>query len=139
MERTRLQKLNDTPDLRVTPGDPDPRGWEVDAADGSPVGRVTDLIVDTTDMKARYLDVEVNPGLSRQGDLHVLVPTESVEIGARERESQRVSLPVPSQTVVAAARPGATPLGTAAPETARWPRAGGDVCNVRFDRGGNRG
>jgi uncharacterized protein (TIGR02271 family) len=46
-----LRELNAT----VAEGSPDTRGWEVIAADGTPIGRVEDLLVDTAAMEVRYL------------------------------------------------------------------------------------
>ncbi|HYG65063.1 MAG TPA: PRC-barrel domain-containing protein [Thermoanaerobaculia bacterium] len=43
---------------------PDVRGWTVVAADGEPVGRVHDLLVDEGSQKALFLDVEVAPALT---------------------------------------------------------------------------
>jgi PRC-barrel domain len=65
---------------RIAEGDPDVRGWEVLGADGSKIGEVDDLLVDTHALRARYLEVAL--------DLHTLeVPevtpgTADVEIPA---------------------------------------------------------
>jgi len=41
--------------------DPDIRGWKVVLTDGQPVGKVDDVIVDTSDMTVRYLEVSSLP------------------------------------------------------------------------------
>jgi hypothetical protein len=131
-----LKKLKELDDLTVASGDPDPRGWHVEAADGTDVGHVKDLIVDTAEMKAKYLDVEVDPALTNTRKRHVLVPTASVAIGQRERNLRRISLPVPRQSIVAAACPShITPLEP----VGMWPAALRDVCSVRVIRGGSHG
>lgn len=128
-----LRKLSDIHDFTVAAGDPDPRGWDVRASDGTDVGRVNDLVVDTAAMKAKYLDIEVDRTLTRSRERHVLVPTESVAIGQRERNLRQISLPVPRESIVAAACPADVmpprPAGT-------WPMAPRDVCEVRLTRGG---
>ncbi|HYH79298.1 MAG TPA: PRC-barrel domain-containing protein [Longimicrobium sp.] len=70
----RVVPLDDLDDFRVAGDDPDPRGWEVVAADGQKIGEVDDLLVDTSAMKVRYLDVGVDDGVSAEPDRHVLVP-----------------------------------------------------------------
>ena len=75
MEETttpRLARLDDLDDVRIAEGDPDPRGWDVLAADGRAVGRVDTLIADTAAMKVRYLDVELDEkALGLEEERHV--------------------------------------------------------------------
>jgi uncharacterized protein (TIGR02271 family) len=52
-----LKAMSDLPDYKVESGDPDPRGWTVRTTDGRTVGRVEDLVIDTTAMKVRHLIV----------------------------------------------------------------------------------
>ncbi|MBV9110432.1 MAG: PRC-barrel domain-containing protein [Gemmatimonadetes bacterium] len=70
----RVVPLDELDDFRVSRDDPDPRGWEVVAADGRKVGEVDELLVDTSVMKVRYLDVDLDDGVSGEPDRHVLVP-----------------------------------------------------------------
>jgi hypothetical protein len=70
----RVVPLDELDDFRVSGDDPDPRGWEVVAADGRKVGEVDELLVDTSVMKVRYLDVDLDDGVSGEPDRHVLVP-----------------------------------------------------------------
>ena len=130
---TDLRKLSEIHDFTVAAGDPNPRGWDVQASDGTDVGRVNDLVVDTGAMKAKYLDVAVNPVLTDSRQRHVLVPTESVAIGPRERNLRQISLPVPRESIVAAACP-AHVMPPRPPGT--WPMAPHDVCEVRLTRAG---
>ncbi|HEX5719837.1 MAG TPA: PRC-barrel domain-containing protein [Thermoanaerobaculia bacterium] len=52
---------------KIAEGDPDVRGWEVAGGDGLRIGTVNDLLVDTAAGKARYLDIQLDPGLYLQG------------------------------------------------------------------------
>ena len=52
-----LKPLSELPDYKVEPGDPDPRGWTVISTDGRSLGRVEDLVIDTSAMKVRQLIV----------------------------------------------------------------------------------
>jgi sporulation protein YlmC with PRC-barrel domain len=71
----RVVPLDELDDFRVSRDDPDPRGWEVVAADGRKIGEVDELLVDTGAMKVRYLDVDLDDGLvAGAHDRHVLVP-----------------------------------------------------------------
>jgi hypothetical protein len=69
----RIEPLGRLGDFQVAQDDPDVRGWEVVSEDGTLVGRVGELLVDTQAMKVRYLEVEVDPALVA-GERHVLVP-----------------------------------------------------------------
>jgi uncharacterized protein (TIGR02271 family) len=67
--------LSDLDDFEVAEGYPDPRGWPVTASDGTKVGEVHDLIVDTGSMRTRYLDVRLDDDLRGSGDERdVLIP-----------------------------------------------------------------
>jgi photosynthetic reaction center H subunit len=73
--RERIVSLDQAGDFQVADGDPDVRGWDVLAADGSRIGAVEDLLIDTAAMKVRYLDVEIDDDLlGSERDRHVLVP-----------------------------------------------------------------
>jgi hypothetical protein len=43
------------PELRVASGEPDPRGWDLIGAADTPLGRISELLVDTRAMKVRHL------------------------------------------------------------------------------------
>jgi hypothetical protein len=70
----RVVPLDELDDFRIARDDPDPRGWEVVAADGRKIGEVDELLIDTGAMKVRYLDVDMDDEVSAQPDRHVLVP-----------------------------------------------------------------
>ncbi|HEX7118693.1 MAG TPA: PRC-barrel domain-containing protein [Longimicrobiales bacterium] len=75
-ERERLASLGELEGFDVADEEPDPRGWEVLAADGRGVGSVRELVVDTEAMKVRYLDCAVDEealGLDRERR-HILIP-----------------------------------------------------------------
>lgn len=64
---TPLVPLGELPRYRIAAGDPDVRGWEVLGSDDRKIGEVDDLLVDTERLRARYLDVSLDPGLSEEG------------------------------------------------------------------------
>jgi uncharacterized protein (TIGR02271 family) len=81
IERTRASSdprcaaLRDLGDYEVAEGYPDPRGWNVRAADGTDVGKVRDLIVDTGTMRTRYLAVRLDDDVAGSREPRdVLVP-----------------------------------------------------------------
>lgn len=63
------------PHYGVASGDPDPRGMTVTGADGRVAGTVVDVWVDRAEQVARYLEVEVGPGIGP-----LLVPMNLVKI-----------------------------------------------------------
>src|SRR5918912_2658228 len=69
-----LALLSETKDLKVADGNPDVRGWDVLASDGTDVGEVKDLLVDPGAMKVRYLVVELDKKVAGTADRRVLVP-----------------------------------------------------------------
>ncbi len=84
----RVVPLGQLDDFKVAEGDPDVRGWEVLASDGRKIGEVDELLVDTTAMKVRYLDVDVDGGMVAGGtDRHVLIP---IGYARLDQESDRV-------------------------------------------------
>jgi uncharacterized protein (TIGR02271 family) len=74
--RDRVGPLSDLNDFKVASDDPDVRGWDVISADGRRIGEVEDLIVDTSAMKVRYLDVELDDDFRAESrDSHrILIP-----------------------------------------------------------------
>jgi uncharacterized protein (TIGR02271 family) len=77
MDRTtdRIVPLDELKDFKVAEGDPDVRGWDVLSADGRKIGDVDNLLVDTTAMKVRYLDVDIDDEHITDGqDRHILIP-----------------------------------------------------------------
>jgi len=75
-----LTRMSETDDYRVAQDDLDVRGWTVFTLDGQNVGRVTDLIIDTSGMKVRYLEVALAGAASAPADGGVLVPIEAADL-----------------------------------------------------------
>lgn len=82
-----IAPLKTLKDFKVAEGDPDVRGWHVISRDGREIGKVHDLLVDTSAMRVRYLDVDLDHDLLRSiptlpgtagpvpgPDHHVLIP-----------------------------------------------------------------
>ena len=78
----RVVPLNSLDGWKVADGDPDIRGWEVVASDGQRVGKVDDLLVDTTANKVRYVDVDMT-----DDKRHVTIP---VGYARLDRDDNRV-------------------------------------------------
>ena len=69
----RIIPLDELDGFEVAEGDPDVRGWQVCGADGSRIGEVDELLVDTESLKVRYLDVGLDDSPPSQ-DRHILIP-----------------------------------------------------------------
>ena len=79
--RERLMLLSDLKDLRVSKGDADIRGWEVVTADRKKMGKVHELVIDTIDMKVRYLDIDVDGKiLDLKSATHILIPIAGAQL-----------------------------------------------------------
>jgi hypothetical protein len=85
----RLARLGDLEQFRVASEDADPRGWRVETGDGERIGEVDELIIDTVDMRAMYLDCDVaEEKLSLEPlDRHILIPIEHSRL---DRSKKRV-------------------------------------------------
>jgi uncharacterized protein (TIGR02271 family) len=80
----RLMPLTDMGDYEIAEGYPDIRGWNVTERGGKKVGRVHELLVDTAQMRVRYVDVALDRELAGAGgDRHVLIPAGSVTVDQR--------------------------------------------------------
>jgi uncharacterized protein (TIGR02271 family) len=77
-------RISELGDYRVSEEDPDPRGWSVVGRDGTAIGRVEDLIVDTDAMKVRYLDVAVT-GAAAAGGSRARIPASRVDLEPQQR------------------------------------------------------
>lgn len=96
VEPGQLLHLDDMHGFMVADPVPDVRGWDVTLLDGRRVGSVDDLIVDTTDMTARYVEVKVDHevlGTDEEG--WVLIPVEAVRIDDAAGTVQVERLPRP--------------------------------------------
>ncbi len=93
-----LSRMHDTDKYKVAEDDPDVRGWEVISSDGTRIGRVDDLIVDTQAKKVRYLDVEIDSSLnSRTDGNYLLIPIGLVNL--HEEQDQIVVHGINSTTL----------------------------------------
>jgi sporulation protein YlmC with PRC-barrel domain len=63
---------------------PDVRGWKVVNGDSRKIGEVRDLVVDPTEMRIRYLDVEITN--AEQDHYHVLIPVGAVIVDGEDDE-----------------------------------------------------
>lgn len=80
-KRERLMLLSDLKELRVSKDDPDIRGWDVVTADKKRMGKVHELVIDTIDMKVRYLDIDMDGKiLDIKGSSHVLIPIAGAQL-----------------------------------------------------------
>jgi hypothetical protein len=79
--RERLMLLGELKDLRVSKGEPDIRGWDVVTADRKKMGKVHELVIDTIDMKVRYLDIDVDGKILDLKDAtHMLIPIAGAQL-----------------------------------------------------------
>ena len=93
----RIAPLGELHDFEVAEGYPDIRGWRVDAADGTHVGKVHELLVDVDIMRTRYLDVRLAPEIAASpGDRDVLVPIGAARI---DDAADVVVVPLPVERV----------------------------------------
>lgn len=79
-----LKRLDDLNGYGVEDGDLDPRGWTVVTTDGRMVGTVEDLIVDTSTMKVRYFEIDVDDATS--GDDHLMADAVSARVDEDGRQ-----------------------------------------------------
>jgi photosynthetic reaction center H subunit len=71
----RLLPLSNSKDFKVAKDNPDVRGWRVVGSDGEKLGLVKDLIVDTQEMKVRYLALTADKRFYNDSyDRYLLVP-----------------------------------------------------------------
>jgi uncharacterized protein (TIGR02271 family) len=81
-----LQRLSDS-DFAIAENEPDVRGWDVVLADGRTIGEVDDLLVDTSAMKVRCVDVELDAtALGITDDEHALVPIDRVDLDVNGKQ-----------------------------------------------------
>ena len=98
-----LRHMSDLKHFMIADPAPDIRGWEVELRDRQTVGVVTDLIVDTTDLSVRYVEVKTyHDVLGTEDDEWVLVPVQSARIN--EREQRLVIDRLPATGLAAAPR-----------------------------------
>jgi photosynthetic reaction center H subunit len=75
---SRIVPLSEHDEFEIADGYPEVRGWDVRDSTGRSIGYVYDLLVDVTTMRARYLDVLLDPEFAKsEADQRVLIPVES--------------------------------------------------------------
>jgi uncharacterized protein (TIGR02271 family) len=80
-DNPQVAALKELGDYEVAEGYPDPRGWTVRSADGTEVGKVHDLIVDTGSMRTRYLAVRLDDDFAgARSDRDVMIPIGTARI-----------------------------------------------------------
>lgn len=147
----RVAALSHLGDFEVADGVPDPRGWDVVAADGEKVGKVHDLVVDTAAMRTRYLDVTLDKDIAEEGDRDILIPIGAARLDENDDRAvlnsmtlaQIAALPAFAHgkitreyedALLAAIRGGATVASSSAPATAS--DASDFYANSHFDDAG---
>lgn len=86
-EKPQVVPLKDAREFRLPKDAPNPKGWQVFGADNERVGVVEGLLVDPSQMRVRYLDVDVADDLFLlREDRHVVVPMEFVELRERGQD-----------------------------------------------------
>jgi len=87
IDTANLMPLSRMSDFKVADNDQDVRGWKVVARDGDTIGKVDDLLIDTTANRVRYLGVDLDRSLlsGRSHSGHVLIPIESVRLDRHDR------------------------------------------------------
>jgi hypothetical protein len=91
---SRIVPLDEVDDFEIAEGYSDVRGWRVDAADGTEIGKVHELLVDLDAMRTRYLDVRLTTDVANAPeDRDVLVP-----MGAARIDTDRSVVTVPLST-----------------------------------------
>lgn len=84
---TPLARLKDLNDYRVADGDEDIRGWEVRTPDGRKVGKVEELIIDTSALKARYMEVKVDKDITDAAeDRWAFVPVGTATLNEKQKQ-----------------------------------------------------
>lgn len=80
-----LARLKELDDYKVADGSEDIRGWDVRTRDGRKIGKVDELIIDTSALKARYIEVKVDKDVSgTDDDRWALVPIGTAQLNERE-------------------------------------------------------
>lgn len=80
-----LTHLGDLRDFTIADRELDIRGWSVRLPDGRKVGKVDDLVVDTTDLTVRYLEVKVDrDAAGTDDDTWVLIPVGAARLDEKD-------------------------------------------------------
>jgi hypothetical protein len=94
---SRIAPLGDVDDFEIAEGYSDVRGWRVDAADGTEIGKVHELLVDLDALRTRYLDVRLTTEVAAAPeDRDVLVPIGAARI---DKEHEVITVPLTAERV----------------------------------------
>jgi photosynthetic reaction center H subunit len=89
-----LARLEELDGYKVAEYDEDIRGWDVFTPDGKKVGKVEELVVDTSVLKARYMEVKVNKDVvGTKDDRWALVPVGAARLNDDDNEVVIEQLP----------------------------------------------
>jgi sporulation protein YlmC with PRC-barrel domain len=82
---SQMAPLGDLDNFEVAKNIPDPRGWDVLTADGNKIGTVHELIVDTSALRTRYIDVTLDKKAFRlDKDRDVLIPIGDAQLDSAD-------------------------------------------------------
>jgi hypothetical protein len=74
-------------DYEIVDGEPDIRGWDIRSLDGRKLGEVDDLLVDTQQMKVRYVEVKLDDDLvPDDAHRHTVLPIGTAQLDEDEDE-----------------------------------------------------
>ncbi len=94
---SRIAPLGEVDDFEIAEGYSDVRGWRVNAADGTEIGKVHELLVDLDELRTRYLDVRLTTEVAAAPeDRDVLVPIGAARI---DTEHDVVTVPLTAERV----------------------------------------
>lgn len=80
-----LARLKELDDYTVADGSEDIRGWDVRTRDGRKVGKVEELIIDTSALRARYIEVKLDKEVSgTDDDRWALVPIGTAQLNEKK-------------------------------------------------------
>ena len=97
---SRLVRLEDMSGYKVASDDPDVRGWDVRTRDGTAIGKVKTLIIDTHELKARYIEVELDrKALNLNESRRITLPIGNARV---DDENDIVTLPEHSPAEISA-------------------------------------
>lgn len=82
-----LARLDELDNYEVADGNADIRGWDVRTQDGRKVGTVEELIVDTTALRARYMEVKLHRDFAGGDEERwALIPIGTAQLDEKEDE-----------------------------------------------------
>lgn len=87
VDTSNLTPLSRLDDFKIASGGSDVRGWQVVANNGQRLGKVQDLLVDTSSQSVLYLVVSLDGNLAGSGQRgQVLLPVDSVRLSERDEK-----------------------------------------------------